>query len=113
MVMTKISSQEVIDQIESVINDKKGFELKKMFGGSAFLLNGHMTVGELKGHLILRLSGKDYQEVMGVSAFKPFDITGRNMEGWAMLNGELISNPDYEYWVNKAIKFVETLPAKK
>lgn len=111
--MVKQQTIDIINQITKIITGLPDFESKKMFGGSAFLMNGHMTVGEFKGHLILRLSKDDYQEVMGFTAFKPFDITGKNMKGWAMLEGESLIPSDYDYCVNKSIEFVKTLPVKK
>ena len=76
------------------------------------MMNGNMLVGAYKEFLILRLSLEDYEVVMGIPFSKPFDITGRAMKGWAMVEGSKLSEADYTYWILKASTFVETLPGK-
>lgn len=98
--------------IRPIVKDWPNITSKKMFGGVGFIMNGNMLVGAYKEYLILRLSQKDYDEVLGIPYSKPFDITGRPMKGWAMVEGSKLNGEDYYYWLNKAKEFVETLPAK-
>jgi len=99
--------------IREIVKDYKNITSKKMFGGIAFMLDGYMLVGAQREHFNLRLSKEDYQEAMGVPYSKPFDITGRPMKGWIMLEGDKCSSDDYFYWIEKARNFVLTLPKKK
>ncbi len=42
-----------------------------------------------------------------------FDITGRAMTGWVMVDsGGLEGDDDLKLWIDQAVKFVRTLPAK-
>jgi|WetSurMetagenome_2_1015567.scaffolds.fasta_scaffold238358_2 TfoX/Sxy family transcriptional regulator of competence genes len=104
---------EIENQIRKVINGWSGIETKKMFGGIGFMMNGNMLTGAYKEQLILRLSEKDYQEVIKFPFADPFGITGRPMKGWALLDGQRLKPDDYKYWIEKARDFVVTLPIKK
>jgi hypothetical protein len=103
---------EIESQIVKVIKTWSGITSKKMFGGIGFMMNGNMLVGVYKEYLILRLGIDTYEEAMGVPYSKPFDITGRPMKGWVMMEGNKMNPKDYTYWINKAKVFVKTLPAK-
>lgn len=43
---------------------------------------------------------------------KLFDITGRAMKGWIMVEENALFNEDLGIWLEKAKKFIETLPVK-
>jgi hypothetical protein len=44
---------------------------------------------------------------------RPFDITGKPMKGWVMVDGTGFKTDDsLESWLNKAKAFVKTLPPK-
>ncbi|MBA3910630.1 MAG: hypothetical protein C0524_12265 [Rhodobacter sp.] len=54
---------------------------KKMFGGLAFLLNGHMVCGIHKGGAMFRV-GKDRQaEALAIPGVTPMMFTGKPMAG--------------------------------
>ena len=104
---------EIENQIRKVIKDWTGIEAKKMFGGIGFMMNGNMLTGVYKEHLVLRLGKMDYEEVIKFPFAHPFDITGKPMKGWALLEGQRLKPEDYKHWIEKARDFVVTLPIKK
>ena len=86
---------------------------KKMFGGICHLLNGNMVGGVYHTYLILRLGEEGAWEALKQPFSRPFDITGKPMKGWVMIEGKGVSSDKkLETWLKKARKFVETLPAK-
>ena len=104
---------EIENQIRKVIKDWTGIEAKKMFGGIGFMMNGNVLTGAYKEQLILRLSEKDFEEVIKFPFAHPFDITGKPMKGWALLDGQGLKPGNYKHWIEKARDFVVTLPVKK
>jgi hypothetical protein len=58
---------------------------KKMFGGVGFRLRGNIGCGVRKEFLILRLGNDAARQVLGEEHARPFDITGKPMRGWAMV----------------------------
>ena len=100
-------------RINTVLGDRKGFVKKKMFGGIGFLLNGNMCCGVHRDNLILRLDPKVVEVSLAEERTKPFDITGKVMKGWMMVTPPgLTDEAKLKRWIDLAVRFVETLPAK-
>ena len=72
-----------------------------------------MFCGVYKDFLILRLGEEASKDALKSPFLKPFDITGRPMKGWVMVepNG-FKTDHELESWLKKAKGFAETLPAK-
>lgn len=105
--------EHLAERIRAIIRRRKGFEEKKMFGGLGFLLNGNMCVGVWKESLVVRFSKQDHDDVLLEQHVRPFDITGKAMTGWALVDPSgLLTDAELKAWVDRAIKFVRTLPAK-
>jgi hypothetical protein len=90
-----------------------GLVEKAMFGGIGFLLNGNMCCGIWKESLILRIGPDAYEGALKRPHVREFDITGRPMRGWIMLDGPgFQQNHELIEWVNAAVQFAGALPAK-
>jgi TfoX/Sxy family transcriptional regulator of competence genes len=61
------------------------FEKKRMFGGIGYLFNGNMGFGIHRDFLVLRLGEENAKRLMQEKGARPFDITGRPMKGWLMV----------------------------
>ncbi len=86
---------------------------KRMFGGVGFLVKGNMACGVHKDALIVRVGPSAYEETLTRSHTRPFDITGRPMKGWVMVEREgYRSDQDLQEWVQQGISFALTLPPK-
>jgi hypothetical protein len=84
-----------------------------MFGGVGFLLHGNMLVGVWKNSLIARVGPDGYEDGLLEPHVKEFDITGKPMKGWMLVEPEGIEGDDQlNGWIERATKFVRTLPAK-
>ena len=91
----------------------KKFTRKEMFGGVAYMLNGNMCVGVHKNELIVRYDPKMTADLAGDKHVRPFDITGRPMKGWALVNGDGVKGNGLNKWFATSLSFVKSLPAKK
>jgi TfoX/Sxy family transcriptional regulator of competence genes len=100
-------------RIRDALARKKGIEEKKMFGGVGVLLNGNILVGVWKNSLIVRVGPDGYEEALLEPHVTEFNITGQAMKGWVLVGREGIEGDDQlKGWIERAIKFVRTLPAK-
>src|SRR6266498_4472017 len=61
---------------------------KKMFGGVGFLFNGNLACGVNKDDLIVRVDPERHSALLKKSHVKPFDLTGRPMKGWLLVEPE-------------------------
>ncbi len=89
-----------------------GVVRKKMFGGTCYLINGNMLCGVYKDFLILRLGDRSGAEALHKPHVKPFDITGKPMKGWVMVEENGFKDERLLEWLHLAREYVKTLPAK-
>lgn len=105
--------EDIDRRVQKIIGRWKGMVTKKMFGGVCHQLNGNILSGVNKDKLILRLGPDEAERAMAKSAVGPFDITGRPMKGWVMVEKKgFSSDADLKTWLDKAKAFVKTLPPK-
>src|SRR6516165_11037984 len=80
---------------------RKSVEEKKMFGGI------------WKDSLIARLGPDESDLALLEPHVKEFDITGRAMKGWVLVGPEGVEGDEQlGGWIERATKFVKTLPTK-
>ena len=100
-------------RIKTIVSRWKNREAKKMFGGVCHLLNGNMFCGVYKDYLILRLGAQKAEEVLKSPFAGPFDITGKAMKGWVMLEEKgFRTDEQLKDWLISAKEFVKQLPPK-
>lgn len=108
-------NEELALRIREVMYDicPKEFTEKKMFGGLAFFLNGHLCCGVMQEKMIVRVGPDAYEEALAQRYVSPFDITGKPMRGWitVALSG-LKSKAALSRWAGQATGFVRSLPPK-
>lgn len=105
--------QELAERVRAEFARKKNVTEKKMFGGIGWLLNGNICVGVWKRSLVARL-GDDYTAALRDPNVREFDITGKAMKGWVMVEPAGVANDEeLRDWVKRCVAFVRTLPAKE
>ena len=80
-------------RIRSALARKKGIE-RRHFGCFCLLLNGNVLVGVWKNSLIVRLGNEQGEEALLEPHVRPFDITGKPMKGWIVVEPEGIEDDD-------------------
>ena len=72
-----------------------------------------MLTGAYKEFLILRLGEEKAGEALELPFVKPFDITGKPMKGWVMVEERgFAGEKELKGWLEKAKAFVKTLGSK-
>ena len=99
-------------RVRPLLSKERGFTEKKLFGGIGFLLDGNMCVGVWKEFLILRLGTEEAESALQQPGVNVFDITGKPMRGWVMVEHVDLADPQLTDWVEMAVRFVRTLEAK-
>lgn len=106
-------SEALAARIRDALARKRGVEEKTMFGGVGFLLHGNLLVGVWRDSLIVRLGPDNYDDALLEPHVREFDITGRPMKGWVLVEpGGIKGDDQLSAWIERAVKFVKTLPAK-
>src|SRR3954454_4445269 len=99
-------------RIEELVKDKRNFTMKKMFGGVGYMYNGNMCIGVYKDDLIVRCDATDAEKLLAQKNVKTFDITGKPMKGWLLINAKGLAGNELQKWFDKSLAFVQTLPKK-
>jgi len=110
---TMAYDESLAKRIDELVKGKKGFIQKHMFGGIAYLLNGNMCVGVYKDELIIRHDPDKSSEIANQKNVRPFDITGRPMKGWSLVNSEGVKGAQLKKWFDLSLTFAKSLPVKK
>lgn len=86
---------------------------RKMFGGLAFMVQGHMTVGLIGDDLMLRVGKEQYEEALRQDYVRKMDFTGKPMSGFVLLEPEGYSeDADLLAWLQKALNHTQSLDPK-
>jgi TfoX/Sxy family transcriptional regulator of competence genes len=88
---------------------------KKMFGGLAFLLNGHMSVSASRqGGLLVRVDPADSDSLLAEPGVTLMQMGSRApMDGWLRVAPEAVADEaSLERWVERGLAHARSLPPK-
>jgi TfoX/Sxy family transcriptional regulator of competence genes len=106
-------SEALAQRVRTILYPLAAAQEKKMFGGLALMVNGNMTVGVIKEDLIVRVGLEKYQAALDQPGADLFSLTGKPMAGWIMVRPDgHQTDQELKYWIELALGFVKTLPAK-
>lgn len=105
--------QRLARRLKEVYQPHKGVVEKKMFGGLAFMVNGHMSCGVSGDELMVRVGPEQYAKALGRQHAREMDFTGRSLTGFVYVASEGVKTKrQLSQWVNMSLKFVRSLPPK-
>jgi TfoX/Sxy family transcriptional regulator of competence genes len=86
---------------------------KKMFGGLSFLIQGNMCCGVMGDDLLVRVGPGGAERALTEPATRPFDMGRGPSPGWVIVTSDGVASDEaLGGWVDRALAFVATLPAK-
>src|SRR5437660_12610512 len=95
-------SEALAERIRHALARRKNIEEK--------MLNGNLLVGVRKDSLLVRLGPEQAEKALPEPHVKAFDITGRPMKGWVLVEPEGVTGDDQlQAWIQRAVKFVGNL----
>ena len=105
--------EQLAERVRDLIALREGLTERRMFGGIGFMLDGNMACGVIGEELIVRMSPEDAERALAEQHVRPFDFTGRPMNGWVFVASEGVeSDEDLAAWVDDGADFAASLPAK-
>jgi hypothetical protein len=103
--------QELDTRVASVVLPW-GATRKTMFGGTGYLLNGHLIGGVYQQRLLVRLSESDGAAALTEAGTAPFDMMPRPMPGWVTVGAEGLAGAGLQAWLQRGRDYAESLPPK-
>ncbi len=106
--------KELADRIRELLAGEAGITESNMFGGLAFLLNGHMAItASGKGGILVRCDPARAASLVERGPAELAIMRGRSMSGWVRISSEHIrSKRELRRWANVALAYTRSLPAK-
>ena len=106
--------EDLAARIRELIAAEDGLTEKKMFGGLAFLIDGHMAVAASgQGGLMARVDPAQTDALLRKPHAGPFEMRGRPMDGWVRVAAEGVrTKRQLEPWVKRGVAYARSLPPK-
>jgi TfoX/Sxy family transcriptional regulator of competence genes len=106
--------EDLANRIRELIAAEPGVVEKKMFGGLAFLIDGHMSVSASgRGGLLLRVPPDETEALLAKPHAGPFEMRGKTMDGWLRVESEGVKTKrQLERWVQRGVAYARSLPPK-
>ena len=102
------------DRIRVTLSDQDGVTDRRMFGGLAFMVNGHMAVAASgQSGLLLRVDPAETESIVGEDGVTRFQMRGREMNGWVRVDPTAVASDDQlKRWVDVGVAYARSLPPK-
>jgi TfoX/Sxy family transcriptional regulator of competence genes len=105
--------EDLADRIREVMPADGEVTERKMFGGLAFLLGGHMFVGVVGNELMVRIGAEAAQRALERDHVREMDFTGRPMKNMVFVQPAGLHGPALGQWVTAAADYARTLAPKR
>lgn len=106
--------EDLAHRVRELLSSERGVQEKTMFGGLAFLINGHMAVAvSSKGGLMVRVPPADTEGLLSRAHVSPMVMAGRETRGWVRVADDGVKNKrQLQSWTSRGVDFAKSLPAK-
>jgi hypothetical protein len=100
------------ERIRGLIGPDPELTEKKMFGGLAFLIRGHMAISASgQGGVLVHVDPARSDELAATTTATVAVMQGREMPGWLRVAADgVATNDDLEPWVETGIAYARSLP---
>lgn len=102
------------DRIRELIAAERGAEERRMFGGVAFLVAGHLAVAASgRGGLMVRVSPGETEKLLERDHVEPMVMAGRRTRGWVRVSADGVrTKRQLQSWVSRGVTIAKSLPPK-
>ena len=101
------------ERVREMLDATRNLSERRMFGGLAFLVGGHMCVGILQDRLMVRVGAEAYEQALRDRHAREMDFTGKPLKGFVyVLPAGLASDAALRKWVDRGLALAASLPPK-
>lgn len=105
--------ENLADRIRELIYPEGGVAERRMFGGLAFLVGGHIAVAASGGGLMVRIDPSEATRLCARPHVQPAEMHGRAMAGWLSVHEDgLRTKRQLEPWIRRGVVLARSLPPK-
>jgi TfoX/Sxy family transcriptional regulator of competence genes len=101
-------------RVRHVLDEQDDVTERKMFGGLAFMVRGHMCCGVIGDDLVLRVGAEAADAALDEPHTRPMDFTGRPMKDYVYVAPDGASTEGaLRRWIDLALAFTTELPPRR
>ena len=103
--------EELTTRVRDVLAGVEDVTEKRMFGGLAFLVDGHLAVSVSgRGGLLVRIDPEQRETLLAQKGVEPFRMRGRPMTGWLHAAPAAVEDDEaLTRWVTTGLDHARTL----
>jgi TfoX/Sxy family transcriptional regulator of competence genes len=104
---------QLAQRVREVLAEVSDVSERRMFGGLAFLVGGHMACGIVGSDLMLRLGEAGADAALERAHVRPMDFTGRPMRTMVYVAADgIVADSALKRWVERAVEYARELSPK-
>jgi TfoX/Sxy family transcriptional regulator of competence genes len=106
--------EDLANRLRELLADEPDVTEQRMFGGLAFLVNGHMSVSASReGGLMVRIDPPDTDALLKKPHARPVVMRGREASGWLRVDPDGVrTKRQLVPWVARGVTCARGLPPK-
>src|ERR1700735_5693998 len=109
------SDAHLADRVREIVSASGELSERKMFGGLAFMVGGHMAVAASReGRIMLRVDPAETDALLAKPFCRPFQMRGKPIDGWLRVDAEGIATKrQLERWVMRGVAYALAQPPRR
>jgi TfoX/Sxy family transcriptional regulator of competence genes len=115
MIAAVAYDEELADRVRELLAGESELTERKMFGGLAFLVGGHMAVAASgQGGVLVRVDPARSDTLVTRTHARLMEMRGRKMQGWLRVDRDAVrTKRELAKWVRLGVAYARSLPAKR
>jgi len=100
-------------RVRRVLGQRTDFSERRMFGGLAFMVRGHMCCGLVKGDLMVRVGREAFRDAVTRPHARPMDFTGRpSAQMVYVAPAGVKTDRALGAWIDRGVAYIRSLPPR-
>ncbi len=106
--------EQLVDRIRDLVAGDPSISERRMFGGHAFLVHGHLAASaSAHGALMLRVEPGRTESLLDPPLVRRFEMRGQELNGWLQIDAAAVSDEEaLRGWVTRGLEYAGSLPPK-
>jgi TfoX/Sxy family transcriptional regulator of competence genes len=107
------ADEQLLEKLRAHLKGTRGIKEKPMVGGAGFSWRGNLLCGVMGSELLVRIDKNDYDTYIREKGAHPMVMAGKSGKTYILIPKTIVSRqPELKKWVDRAMKFVGSLPPK-
>jgi TfoX/Sxy family transcriptional regulator of competence genes len=114
MATSESDDPRLVERVREALADVSGIRERRMFGGTGFMVRGHLCVSARPARIMCRIDPATHDEAIAREGCHTMTMKGREYRGYVRVDAAAVKTKRaLKFWIDRALKFNRTLPAKK